>query len=127
MPTLGIETLLISGTFMLIGVSCIIAFLLSAGERTYLMYLGIVFLSIALPIMKDKQGQMVLHGWGHLGVLLILVFAVIMSLVEMARHMRLRVERLREEQRDREEAFAELQTALAQQAAEKEAAADVRE
>ena len=93
-------------------VACVVAYLLFRGQRSYLLYLGAGFMCMALIVLIDgiTRGE-VITRWV---VIIITPLAFIMAIVEGYSDMKERVRQLREEQREREKAFAEIQLALVQ-------------
>ena len=105
MQTPDLEMLhMLIGVLIFIGACFIIAYLFFARQSSYLMYLGIAFFGVALYIITSGTLRWL--------VIAVLAFAIVMSFIEMGRDIRQRVEILRREEREHEEAFAELQMAL---------------
>lgn len=96
--------------FTWLSVACIIAYLLFRGHRSYLLYLGATFMCVTLILLADGGTRMdTIIRWAVAGVAML---TLIMAFVEGASDMKERLQRMREEQREREMAFADFQCAL---------------
>ena len=96
--------------FTWLSVACVLAYLLFRGHRSYLLYLGATFMCVTLILLADGNTRTdTTIRWAIAGIA---VFTLIMAFVEGVSDMKERLQQLREEQREREMAFADFQKAL---------------
>jgi len=88
-------------------VTCILAYLFFRGHRSYLLYLGAGFMCVTLVLLSAGITRWIV-GFATLA-------AFIMAFIEGASDMQERVRKLREELKEREQAFSDLQLALIEQ------------
>ncbi|MHB0937411.1 MAG: hypothetical protein ACYDCO_08985 [Armatimonadota bacterium] len=90
--------------FTWLSVACILAYLFFRGHRSYLLYLGAAFMCVTLLLLTEGTLRWVMAG--------ITLLALVMAFVEGTSDVKERLQKLREEQKEREMAFAEFQRAL---------------
>jgi hypothetical protein len=90
--------------FTWLSVACILAYLFFRGHRSYLLYLGATFMCVTLILLTSGTTRWIVAG--------ITLLALFMAFFEGTSDMKERLQRLREEQKEREMAFADFQKAL---------------